>query len=116
MPSHMHPHTRAQTGTASNSEQRALTGEQYQLEKALKQSREDVGLQWTKRNKIARSLVQGAHGANYDLIEIDKDGNCMYKAVVLFTDSEHTWSTLKQVHHSVTVSMFKCAVLPMHIR
>ena len=39
----------------------------------------------------------------YDLYEVAKDGNCMYEAVVLFTDSEHTWATLKQVHHSVTV-------------
>ena len=113
MPSHTkpactHTHTHAQTGTASSSEQRASIEEQHQLEKALKESREDVGLQWTKRYKIARSLIQGAHGADYKLFEIERDGNCMYEALALCNDSGHTWATLKQVHHFITVSKLKC--------
>lgn len=112
MPSHMHPHTRAQTGTASNSEQRALAEEQSQLEKVLKESMEDAGQNvWTKRYEIARSLIQQAHGADYALFEIARDGNCLYEAVALCNDSGHTWATLKQVHHFVTVSMLKCVVL-----
>ena len=82
------------------------------LEKVLKESMEDAGQNvWTKRYEIARSLIQQTHGADYALFEVARDGNCLYEAVAMCNDSGHTWATLKQVHHFVTVSMLKCVVL-----
>ena len=121
MPSHTkpactHTHTHAQTGTASSSEQRASTEEQSQLDEALKRSVEDVGERWTERNAIADRLIQERYGLKYVLVEIAKDGNCLYEAVAIFNDFWDTWDSLKQVHYLVTVSLLKCVASPTHIR